>query len=109
MSRQAEHYLLKSQAVRPSDVLHREESDNAGRRVLSLSPVVASLLNVRRLCHSPQKRSLLSLMKASLVAQSRGTNPWVYESLGIVLLEQNISSDLARYVYMLAKIKGRNI
>jgi len=31
VSRQAEHYLLKSQAVRPSDVLHREESDNAGR------------------------------------------------------------------------------
>ena len=47
MSRQPEHYLLKSQATRPSDVLHREESDNTGRRVLSLSPVGASLFNAR--------------------------------------------------------------
>lgn len=38
VSRQAEHYLLKSQAARPGDVLYREESDNTGRRALSLSP-----------------------------------------------------------------------
>lgn len=45
VSRQAEHYLLKSQAARPGDVLYREESDNTGRRALSLSPVGASPFN----------------------------------------------------------------
>lgn len=53
VSRQAEHYLLKSQPARPDDVLYREESDNTGRRVLPLSAVGASLFNRSLLGHHP--------------------------------------------------------
>lgn len=53
VSRQAEHYLLKSQSARPDDVLYREESDNTGRRVLPLSPVGASLFNRSLVGHHP--------------------------------------------------------
>lgn len=64
VSRQAEHYLLKSQPrTRPGDVLYREESDNTGRRVLSLSPVGASLFN----------RSLVQTYLCESAFHSRGS------------------------------------
>lgn len=82
MSRQPEHYLLKSQATRPSDVLHREESDNTGRRVLSLSPVGASLFNARWLPSSA--KTLFTLVKVPSPEQLCCSEPW-NESLNVLL------------------------
>jgi len=79
VSRQPERYLLKSQATRPSDVLHREESDNTGRRVLSLSPVGVSLFNVRWLPSSA--KTLFTLVK---VPSSCCSELW-NESLNVLL------------------------
>lgn len=82
MSRQPEHYLLKSQATRPSDVLHREESDNTGRRVLSLSPVGASLFNARWLPSSA--KTLFTLVKVPSPERICCSEPW-NESLNVLL------------------------